>query len=409
LTECRNWMAQAVNRLDVASAGTRQEMVIQSALASCMMFTDGMTDESYATWEKSRLLAGSLKDTEHELVCLLVLWAHQVRIPNYGEATRLADYCGDLAEQTGDRGAIATANYMRGVTYHHTGRLSEAEVHLELSLHRDEEVSRQTLMKRFGYDRKADALSVLANLKWLRGSPDRARQLSQMAIAEARQFEQAVPLCVALTWASFNMYLTSPDDGETVAIVDELVEVAGKHNVKSYHGFGLCMQGLCRMRQGETEAGRELLSAGLENLSASRYGVFNSFFQAEFAMCRAATGHAREGLEIFEREQIRLDGCEWYAPELHRIRGELALGNDQGLAASRECFVHSLELSARQESLAWALRAATSLALAERSAADRKAARGTLRAIHAKFREGLDTTDLRLAVKILGGPATVLT
>ena len=213
-----------------------------------------------------------------------------------------------------------------------------------------------------------------------------------MAIAEARQFDQAVPLCVALTWASFNMYLTNPDDGETVSLVNELVEIAGKHDVQSYHGFGLSMQGLCRMRQGETEAGRELLYTGLEKLSASHYGVFNWFFQAEFARCLAATGRAREGLEIFENAQIRLDGSEWYAPELHRIRGELALSNDQGLAASRECFVHSLELSARQESLSWALRAATSLALAERSAAAREAAQGTLRAIHAQFREGLDTT-----------------
>jgi predicted ATPase/DNA-binding winged helix-turn-helix (wHTH) protein len=403
LTECREWMAKAVDRLDVARSDARREMIIQSALASCMMFTEGMTDESYSAWEKSRYLADSLKDAEHELVCLLVLWAHQVRIPNYGEATRLADDCGDLAERTGDRGAIATANYMRGVTYHHTGRLSEAEAHLELSLARDGEATRQALIKRFGYDRKADALSVLANLKWLRGCPDRARRLNRMAIAEARQFDQAVPLCVALTWASFNMYLMSPDDGETVSLVDELLELAGKHDVQSYHGFGLSMQALCRTRQGEPEAGRELLYTGLEKLSVSRYGVFNCFFQAEFARCLAGIGRAREGLETFENAQIRLEGSEWYAPELHRIRGELALSNDQGLAASRECFVHSLELSARQESLSWALRAATSLALAERSAAGRKAALGTLRAIHAKFREGLDTTDLRLAAKVLSG------
>jgi predicted ATPase/DNA-binding winged helix-turn-helix (wHTH) protein len=403
LAECREWMAKAVNRLGIAGSGGRRELIIQSALASCMMFTDGMSDESYTAWEKSRLLADSLNDSDYELGCLLVLWAHEVRIPNYGEATRLADQCGDLAERIGDRGAIATANYMRGVTYHHTGRLPEAEVCLELSLERDDEASRQALLKRFGYDRRADALSVLANLKWLRGSPDHAQPLNQMAIAEARQFEHAVPLCVALTWASFNMYLTSPDDAGTVSLVDELVGVAGKHGMKSYHGFGLCMQGLCRMRQGETEAGWELLHAGLEELSASRYGVFNSFFQAEWARCVAAAGRAREGLEIFDNAQIRLDEDTWCAPEIHRIRGELALSNGQGLAAARACFVHALEMSARQESLSWALRAATSLALAEQSVSDREAAHGTLRAIHAQFREGLDTTDLGLAVKILGG------
>jgi len=52
-------------------------MIIQSALASCMMFTDGMTEESYASWAKARLLAECLNDTECQLDSLLVLWAHQ--------------------------------------------------------------------------------------------------------------------------------------------------------------------------------------------------------------------------------------------------------------------------------------------------------------------------------------------
>jgi predicted ATPase/DNA-binding winged helix-turn-helix (wHTH) protein len=203
LIECREWMTKAVSRIDHSSTGSRQEMIIQSALASCMMFTDGMTEESYANWAKARLLAECLDDTECQLDSLLVLWAHQIRLPNYAEATELADRCGDVAEESGDRGAIAMANYMRGVTYHHVGRILQAEAHLELSLHRDDEASRQSLIKRFGYDRKVDALAVLANLVWLRGCPDQAQRLNLMSIAEARQLDQAVPLCAALAWARF--------------------------------------------------------------------------------------------------------------------------------------------------------------------------------------------------------------
>src|SRR5882762_8440996 len=177
--------------------------------------------------------------------------AHGIRLPGYAEATELADRCGDVADGSGNRGAIATANYMRGVTYHHIGRILQAEAHFELSLHRDDEAtirnelrpaifaqcggilqaeahfelslhrddeaSRQSLIKRFGYDRKVDSLAVLANLVWLRGCPDQARRLNLMSIAEARQLDHAVPLCVALAWASFNTYLTSPDDLETEA------------------------------------------------------------------------------------------------------------------------------------------------------------------------------------------------
>jgi len=402
LTECREWMRKAISRLDDINSGTRQEMVIQSALASCMMFTGGMTDESYATWAKTHLLAEGLKDTEHQLICLLVLWAHQVRIPNYPEAIGLADRCRNVAERCGNRGAIAMANYMRGITYHHSGRILEAESCLELSLHREDEASRQSLIKRFGYDRKADALGVLANLVWLRGSPDQARRLSRMSIAEARQLDHTVPLCVALTWASFNMYLTNPDDDETEALARELVEHAGKYAVESYHGFGLAMQALCRARRGGAEAVATLYS-GLEKLSAARYGVFNWILQAELARCMAVAGQQRQARDIFEAAKINLDERQWYAPELLRIRGELALGNNEGLSAGREYFRRSLELSSRQASLSWELRAATSLAIAEKSLGRKEAAWRTLQATHAKFREGLETSDLRLAKQVLNG------
>jgi predicted ATPase/DNA-binding winged helix-turn-helix (wHTH) protein len=403
LTECRQWMTKAISRTDDASAGSRQEMVIQAALASCMMFTDGMTEQSYMSWAKARLLAECLNDTECQLDSLLVLWAHQIRLPSYVEAVELADRCGDVAEGSGDRGAIAMANYMRGVTNHHIGRIPQAEVHLELSLHRDDEASRQSLIKRFGYDRKVDALGVLANLVWLRGRPDQARRLNLMSIAEARQLDHAVPLCVALAWASFNTYLTSLDDLETEALADELVDHAAKYSVESYHGFGLCMQALCRIRRGEGDAASATLYRGLEKLSAARYRVFNWILQAEFARCTAATGHARRGLAVFERAKISLDETQWCAAELHRIRGELALGNDEGLATARQYFSSALELSARQASLSWELRAATSLAIAEKSAGRKEAALRTLQATHAKFREGLETPDLRLAEQVLDG------
>jgi predicted ATPase/DNA-binding winged helix-turn-helix (wHTH) protein len=403
LTECREWMTKAISRIDDASAGSRQEMIIQAALASCMMFTGGMTEESYMGWEKARLLAECLNDTECQLDSLLVLWAHRIRLPSYAEATELADRCGDVAEGSGDRGAIAMANYMRGVTYHHIGRISQAEAHLELSLHRDDEASRQSLIKRFGYDRKADALAVLANLVWLRGCPDQARRLNLMSIAEARQLDHAVPLCVALAWASFNAYLTSPDDPETEGLANELVDHAAKYAVESYQGFGLSMQALCRARRGESDAVSATLYRGLEKLSTARYRVFNWILQAEFARCTAVAGRPRQGLGVFEQAKIDLDAIQWYAPELRRIRGELALANDEGLAVGRQYFLDALELANRHASLSWALRAATSLAVAEKSVGRKEAAWRTLQATHAKFREGLESSDLRLAKQVLNG------
>src|SRR6202044_1845447 len=135
---------------------------------------------------------------------------------------------------------------------------------LEASLHHDVEAARKAIIERFGYDRKTDALAVLANLVWLRGAPDQAHRLGQMSIAEARQPDQAVPLCVALTGAAFTAYLTDPENGETDRLANELVEHAGKHAVDSYYGFGLAMQALRRVKQGAVEAATDLFYSGLE-------------------------------------------------------------------------------------------------------------------------------------------------
>ncbi len=404
LTECRQWMAKAISCLDVMNSGSRQEMIIQSALASSMMFTLGMTEESYAGWAKARLLAEELGDVEYHLASLLVLWAHRIRLPRYAEAIELAERCGEVAGASGDRGAIATASYMRGITYHHTGRLSQAESMLEASLHHDVEAARQAIIEQFGYDRKTDALAVLANLAWLRGAPDQAQRLGRMAIAEARQLDQAVPLCVALTWTALTAYLTNPEGGETDALANELVEHAGKHAVDSYYGFGLAMQALGRVRQGAVEAATDLLYSGLEKLAAARYGVFHPILQAEFARCLVVLGHTRQAVTVFDRAKIDIDDeNQLFVPELLRIRGELAFSSNEGLAVCRGYFLRAMEMSDKRGSLSWTLRTATSLAIAEKSDEAREEARSILRATLAKFRDGSDTFDLRLAARVLDG------
>jgi hypothetical protein len=247
-------------------------------------------------------------------------------------------------------------------------------------------------------------LAGLATLAWLCGSPDQARRFNQMAVAEARQSNRTVNLCGALTFASFIAYFTNPDDGEAEALVDELAGHAGKYALHNYQGFCLSMQALYKIRRGgEISAASAMLYSGLEKLSAARYEIFNWILQAEFAKCMALAGRSREGLDAFERAKIDLDESRWYGPELHRIRGELALSNDEGVAVSRQYFLRALELSNRQASLSWALRAATSLAIAEKFTGRKEAAWRTLQATYAKFREGVETVDLRLAKQVLNG------
>jgi hypothetical protein len=164
------------------------------------------------------------------------------------------------------------------------------------------------------------------------------------------------------------------------------------------------VQALGLARRGRFDEGTKLLDCGLGKLSAARYGVFHAILPAQFAMCLADAGRIQQAIAVFEGAKIDLDNeNQLHAPELLRVRGELALRSNEGLAVARRYFLRAIELSQMQGSPSWTLRAATSLAIAEKSDARIEAARQTLRAICAKFRDGADTFDLRLATQVLKG------
>ena len=73
----------------------------------------------------------------------------------------------------------------------------------------------------------------------------------------------------------------------------------------------------------------------------------------------------------------------------------------KGLEVGRQYFLDALESSDGQASLSWTLRAASSLAIAEKLTVRKESARQILQATHAKFREGFETLDLRLAKRVL--------
>ena len=62
LEECRGWCERAQAALDDASRGTRQEMILQEALAQSSMFTTGHTDRARAALERGLALAEAFQD-----------------------------------------------------------------------------------------------------------------------------------------------------------------------------------------------------------------------------------------------------------------------------------------------------------------------------------------------------------
>ena len=94
------------------------------------------------------------------------------------------------------------------------------------------------------------------------------------------------------------------------------------------------------------------------------------------------------------------DRGEW-VPLDPPVRQAIGTYEISGAAGAETCFQRSLELSRRQDALAWELRAAIDLAALWVSQDRAEAAQGLLEPIFGRFLEGFETADLKAAEWLL--------
>ena len=150
--------------------------------------------------------------------------------------------------------------------------------------------------------------------------------------------------------------------------------------------------GIARMRDHMSE----LKVTGSEYIS-DRYFTF-------IANALGRLGRFDEGLRVVDESFpfIERSGQRYYEAELHRLKGEMLLGQDSSNAAQAEqSFRTAIEISRKQHAKSWELRAITSLARLLAKQHKRDEARMMLAEIYNWFTEGFDTPDLKDAEALL--------
>jgi predicted ATPase len=110
-----------------------------------------------------------------------------------------------------------------------------------------------------------------------------------------------------------------------------------------------------------------------------------------------ALGAVKEALAAANAQEERS-----YEPEIHRLRGELLLRQDDSNTAEAErCFERSIEIARHQSAKSWELRTTMSLARLLDEQGRREEARAMLAEIYNWFTEGFDTADLKDAKALL--------
>jgi len=404
LGECESWTERALANIAGSQRGTRDEMVLQSALGFSLMFTKGMTSNAHAALTRAAELARSFGDSDYHLRALNSLCSFHLRFGNFREALAVARQC-EAAQLINEPVATPTADWTLGVSLYFLGEYASARTHLERVLRRPISATRRADMVRFGFDQRVNALGALAITRWLQGSPDDALRISQISVDEAQTLEHPVSLCMTLAWAGSIIALRTGDIVSARRYAEILADRSEKHALTTYRACGLGIEGVLYAKGGDPDTAVELLRVSLDGMRKGRYYIFYTMFLCDLAEALGAAWSFDESFTAVDEALERAISNEelWFLPEALRIKGELDLltGGPRSAAVAEDYFIQSLALARRQGALSWELRSVMSLARLWQSQDRGKDARELLAPVYDRFTGGLDTVDLKAAKALI--------
>jgi predicted ATPase len=402
LEECRGWCERALAALDDARRGTRQEMILQEALALSSMLTRGRSDQVRAAIERGLALAEACQDPGRQLRLLFGLSIFFTRMGDARGALAVAEQAGVIAEAAKHPAGAVCAECSVGIAHHFLGNQAAAQFHCERGLALAVELGTFNA-NFFGFDQRARALAGLARTLWLRGFSDQALGVAQRTIREAASRDRPVSICVSLVYAATLLLWTGDLLGAS-DLIEQLIVHAGRYSLEPYQALGIALKGELAIARDEPEAGLDLLRSALETLSgktALSHRAGPSFIGASAEGLRK-TGQFEEALFAINGAIARAtnSGVEFYLSELLRIKSQVLVARHDRESAMN-CLTEALSIARAQSALAWELRSTMVLARLLSEDGQRDQARHALALVYDRFTEGFETADLKLARALL--------
>jgi predicted ATPase/DNA-binding winged helix-turn-helix (wHTH) protein len=401
LEECRGWCERALAAFGDASRGSRQEMILQEALALSSMFTRGNGDQARTAIERGLALAEAFQDRGRQLRLLSGLHFFFMRLGDIRRALAVAEQAGVIAQAAKHPDGTAWAEWWEGIARHYLGDQAAAQRHLERGMALAVELGTFDANFFGGLVQHIRALVVLVRTLWLRGFSDQALRIAQKAIDEAASRDHPVSICSSLVYASTLLLWTGDLPGAS-DLIEQLIVHARRYSLEPYLALGIALKGELAIIRDEPEDGLDLILSALGTLRAQKYNILITDFIGALAEGLRKTRQFEEALFTVNGAIARAEnsGAESNLSELLRIKSQI-LAAQHDREAAMNCLTEALAVARAQSALAWELRSTMALARMLSEDGQRDQARHALAIVYDRFTEGFETADLKLARALL--------
>jgi predicted ATPase len=276
--------------------------------------------------------------------------------------------------------------------------------HLEMAITLyDPERHRPLTSRYFGVDPGVYCLSYAAWTLWQLGYPDQALKRGNEALASAQGLLQPLSLAFAEFFvAVLRQYRREARAAQGHA--ERVIAFSAEHGLPESLAVATILRGWAMAEQGRYEEGIAHIQEGLAACRVTGTELRRSYYLCLLAEACKETGRLDYGLSALTEALAAADEHEErnYEPEIHRLKGELLLKqNDLNAAKAHRCFERAVEIARKQSAKSVELRATVSLARLLAKQGHRHEARAMLAEIYNWFTEGFDTADLKDAKALL--------
>ncbi|MFN8090989.1 MAG: protein kinase [Vicinamibacteria bacterium] len=368
----RHALAQ-VEQLPAGPERFGRELQLQMGLCAALPSVAGFAAPEVAeAWARAKALCDGAGPVRELFWVHHGLWAYDVTTGRFVEALARAEQLAALAEGAPERILALDGAYARGVTLACLGRPAESLAALERAVAVDEADPGRAPVLVPGLEVGVCSAAFRATPLWLLGRPDEALARASDAARRARELGHPLTLAYALYYVAWARLLRG-EAPEAVAVAQELCALSEEHAL-FFGALGGTLLGAALDAAGSGgapwRAGLPLPpSSGLEAAAAgvAAYRAMGFRMNLPFGLGLLADAQARRGRLDEARATLAealaeaaATGESWWAPELQRLRAEVALA--AGDRASCEEALRAAVAAARaQGSVALERRAAEGL------------------------------------------------
>jgi class 3 adenylate cyclase/tetratricopeptide (TPR) repeat protein len=394
---------EEIRMLPETSEQLRKELEIQTSLGPVLIATMGYgAQEVKDTYTRAKALCDQVGSKLDRFPVLRGLWNSYLFRAEMHEARERGEELLRLAKNIGDSSLVVEAHRVMGTVSFMMGDFVNARDHAERGIEVYDPDQHRELAFVYGADPSVVCGLYGAKALWMLGYQARALATMDSALSRVRELShshtEAFALCYQASLRQYCRDIPFARDSAKAA-----VDVASKLGIRQWLAWATILLGWSEVFRGEQKEGILRLQEGLDQWRPEDLFAVPYFLGLK-AEALAEIGQVDEALETLAASlEVSGEGEQWfYAPELHRLRGDLLLQKER-VEEAEESLQQALYTARRQQARSLELRAAMSLGRLWRQQGKVGEARKILSEIHGWFSKESDGVDLKETESLLEG------